>query len=258
MTPASRSALQSRRRSSSFGRTAMAASRPPPRRAVMTMASRANSGLPSHPMRATSIEHSLGVMSGCGPPRMARPDPPAMSTAIRSSCTTSSTPATPPRIVVHCTALDGPNCLRTRACTRSRYSGVLADSATAPGWSTGAIESAGRGVAHRHQDALQLAERGQPLRAVLAADPGALEAAERRAHVEGVPVDAVGAGADLFGDLVAVIDVRRPHRSGEAVVAVVGDLDRLLLGVVGDHRQDRAEDLLLRDRHLGLHVGEYG
>ena len=38
---------------------------------------------------------------------MARPDPPAMSTAIRSSCTTSSTPATPPRIVVHCTALDG-------------------------------------------------------------------------------------------------------------------------------------------------------
>src|SRR4051794_15264319 len=114
----------------------------------------------------------------------------------------------------------------------------------------------GRRVTHRHQHALELAERGQAFRPVLAADSRALEAAERRAHVEGVPVDPVGPGPHLLRDLVAAVDILRPDRPGEPVVAVVGHVDGLLDRVVGDDRQDRPEDLLLGDRHLVVDVGE--
>ena len=42
----------------------------------------------------------------------------------------------------------------------------------------------------------------------------------------------------------------RPDRGAEAELGVVGEVDRLLLGVDDDDRQDRAEDLLAHDPHL--------
>ena len=49
-----------------------------------------------------------------------------------------------------------------------------------------------------------------------------------------------------------------PHRARQAVVGVVGDGHGVVVGVVGDERQHRAEDLLLGDRHRVVDVGEQG
>ena len=61
----------------------------------------------------------------------------------------------------------------------------------------------------------------------LAPDAGLLESAEWCGGVERVHVDAVGARSDLGGDLQAVSDVGGPHRTGQPVVGVVGDADRV-------------------------------
>src|ERR1700734_1571491 len=53
-------------------------------------------------------------------------------------------------------------------------------------------------------------------------------------------------GADALG----------PYARRKPVLRVVGDLDRLFLVVESDHREDRAEDFLLRYAHLGLDPGE--
>ncbi len=51
---------------------------------------------------------------------------------------------------------------------------------------------------------------------------------------------------------------RREDRAVEPVHRVVGDGDRLVLGLVGDDGQHRSEDLLLRDRGVRIDVGEHG
>ena len=86
--------------------------------------------------------------------------------------------------------------------------------------------------------------------------PDCLKPPNGTADVERVHVDAVGAGAHARGDFEAVRDVGGPHRSGQAVVAVVGDADRVALVAVGQHGQHRAEDFLARDAHVVGGVGE--
>src|SRR5206468_8433234 len=56
-------------------------------------------------------------------------------------------------------------------------------------------------------------------------------------------------------DAVRSGKVSRPYARGEAVVRVVGDADRLLLVVEGNHAGDRAEDLFARDPHIIRHAG---
>ena len=73
---------------------------------------------------------------------------------------------------------------------------------------------------------------------------------------ERVHVDAVGAGADGGRDVEAVCDVGGPHRTGQPVVGVVGDADRVVLVAVAQHRQHRAENLLPGDAHVVGGVGE--
>src|SRR5881409_699155 len=72
---------------------------------------------------------------------------------------------------------------------------------------------------------LQFDVFGQTLRAEFASDAGLLESAERSGGVERVHVDAERAGAYLLSDVQAMGDICRPHRSTQAVVAVVGDAD---------------------------------
>src|SRR5262249_60609249 len=93
--------------------------------------------------------------------------------------------------------------------------------------------------------------------ALLAPDPGGLEAAERRRGVAGTPgVDVDVARVEHRRELVGVRDVARPYSRGEAVLGVVG-ARRDLLEVVERHRDEhRAEDLLAGDRHLVVDAGE--
>ena len=55
-----------------------------------------------------------------------------------------------------------------------------------------------------------------------------------------------------------MLDVGGVDRAGEAVVGVVRDLHGLVLTVVRNDAEDRSEDLLLRDRHRVVDVGEDG
>ena len=91
-----------------------------------------------------------------------------------------------------------------------------------------------------------------------------LEAAEGLRHValvEGVDPD--DAGLDAAHEPECRVEVARPDAGREAVDRVVRDLDRLVRAVELDHRGDRSEDLLARDRHVvldareerGIHVG---
>src|SRR6478752_5171577 len=70
---------------------------------------------------------------------------------------------------------------------------------------------------------LQLHVFGKPLGSEFAPDAGLLESAERATGVERVHVDAVGARADLGRDLQPVGDIVGPHRTGQPVIAVVGE-----------------------------------
>src|SRR5690606_30061250 len=74
-----------------------------------------------------------------------------------------------------------------------------------------------------------LVERVQRLVATVA---GLLVAAEGGGHVAAVPVvDPDAAGAQAAGDAVGAGQVGGPHAGGQAVFAVVGDLQRLGLVV---------------------------
>ena len=96
-----------------------------------------------------------------------------------------------------------------------------------------------------------LLDRG---RAVLTADAGLLVAAERRVEVRRVGVDRVRAGPHAARDLEAARGIGREHAAGQAEAAVVRDADRVLVVVERDEGDDRAEDLLLGDRHVVAHV----
>src|SRR3954467_2276352 len=105
---------------------------------------------------------------------------------------------------------------------------------------------------------LRLEELLEAELAELAAVAGLLVAAERRQRIEAAAVDLDLAGADLPSNLLGPLGIARPHTAGQAVDGVVGDLDGLVLAVVGKDRQHRSEDLLLGDGHIGADLGEDG
>ena len=109
---------------------------------------------------------------------------------------------------------------------------------------------------HLDVDALVEAEFG-----VRAADAGVLDAAPGAlagAVAEGVVVDPDHPRLDPPRDPLALLAVLGPDRGAEAELGVVGEVDRLLLGVDDDDRQHRAEDLLAHDPHLVGDAGEDG
>src|SRR3954451_865649 len=94
------------------------------------------------------------------------------------------------------------------------------------------------------------------LKAVFPAVAGTLVSAKR---CGGVPVGIVEMDLtrlDLPGDRPHRLHIRALHVSAEAVNSVVGDLDRLVHGVVRNDRQHRTEDLLLRYPHVATDVRE--
>src|SRR5207249_3878364 len=72
----------------------------------------------------------------------------------------------------------------------------------------------------------------------------------------GAAVDGDVAGADALRHVERLAGIARPDRSGEAVAGVVGDGQRLVVGVEGDDHPDGPEDLLLGDGHVVADVGQ--
>src|SRR5260221_2941829 len=104
--------------------------------------------------------------------------------------------------------------------------------------------------ARRSDDRLHLEAFLETLTTDLPPDARRLVPAERSDEVHRVLVHAEGTGTHAAGDVHALRHVGRPHRAGEAVLAVVRDTHRFALVVVGDHGDDRPEDLLTRDPHV--------
>src|SRR3954463_1853253 len=93
--------------------------------------------------------------------------------------------------------------------------------------------------------------------AELAADAALLVAAPRRLDVGRLHVvDPDDAGAQVLDDAHGAEDVARPDRRGQTVEGVVGDPQRVRLGVERDHAGDRPEDFLARDARAVVDVVE--
>ena len=93
----------------------------------------------------------------------------------------------------------------------------------------------------------------------LAAHAGLLVAAEgAEIGKDMVIVDPHGAGADAAGHALGPGGVGGKYSASQAVDGIIGDGHRLFVAVVFYDADDRAEDLLLRDAHLVVHVGKDG
>ena len=82
-------------------------------------------------------------------------------------------------------------------------------------------------------------------------------AAERAAAGAAGAIGLDHAGAQLPGDALSARVVAALHVIGQAIAGVVGDFDRLVLALERDDRQHRAENLLTRDAHVVVDVGEH-
>src|SRR4051794_34765850 len=105
-------------------------------------------------------------------------------------------------------------------------------------------------------EGLDLEELFEAEAAELASVTGLLVPTKRSHRVEAAAVDLDLTGAHPLRERERLLLIACPHRTGEAVVRVVRDAQRVVLVVVRDDRQDRTEDLLLRDGHVRRHVGE--
>src|SRR4029077_11518899 len=105
-----------------------------------------------------------------------------------------------------------------------------------------------------HADIHRLREEGERVHASFAADARELHATEWRAQIPQEPVVHPGdADLHLPCDAMRTLQVGGPHRRGETIARVVGELHGTLLRVEGRHVADRAEDFLL---HAAGSLGE--
>src|SRR6187549_319024 len=103
---------------------------------------------------------------------------------------------------------------------------------------------------------LDLEELLEAITAVFPAMPRLLEAAKWSKWIERRSVDLDLPRTHSTSEGFRTLGVGRPDAAVQTVDRAVGDLGRLVLGVVRDDREHWAEDLLLGDRHVGLHLGK--
>src|SRR4051812_39587370 len=90
----------------------------------------------------------------------------------------------------------------------------------------------------------------------LTAVAGLLIASERQAAVERRTVEIDASRADAVGDSARMVKIPGLHEARQSERRVIGDFDRLVLGVVTHDRQHGAKNLLTRYLHLRRHVAE--
>src|SRR6476620_8085649 len=111
----------------------------------------------------------------------------------------------------------------------------------------------------RETDGLDGEVLGVPVGAVTVAQPALLRSAERTGDPEvALAVDGDVASTHALSDGERPVDVSSADFTGQAVDAVVGDGDGLVVGVVRRDGQHRPEDLLLGDLGIGVDVGQQG
>src|SRR5262245_9123284 len=115
------------------------------------------------------------------------------------------------------------------------------------------------GSLDRHRQGLALEELLEAGDAHLPADAGLLVPTERRVRSEPVAtVDTHGAGPDPLRDRDRPVVVGAEDGAGQAEDRVVRDPDRVVVILVADDREHRAEDLVLGDLAVRVDVGEHG
>src|SRR5262249_60448975 len=92
----------------------------------------------------------------------------------------------------------------------------------------------------------------------LAPGAGSVSAADRKLDAASGAIGVHVALSCLYTgrDRQRFVDVARPDAGNEAVLRAIGDRDRLLHIVKSDHREHGAENLLLRDAHVGRDLVE--
>src|ERR1700756_3198216 len=109
-----------------------------------------------------------------------------------------------------------------------------------------------------HPDRLRLGEILDRGGAMLAAEAGIAFTAPWQPNIRvAVGVDPYRAGAGAPGEALHAAHVATPDAGGEAVRRAVGEPERLGLVLELDDADDGAEDFLLRDPHLVLHIREH-
>src|SRR6185295_17735382 len=87
---------------------------------------------------------------------------------------------------------------------------------------------------------------------------GLLVATKGQAAVERRAVEIDAPGANTVRDSASAVGIPRLHKTRQSERCVVGDLDRLVLGVIADDRQHGTEDFLTCDLHLRGHIAKDG
>ncbi len=109
----------------------------------------------------------------------------------------------------------------------------------------------------RQPDGLDLEILLESLQAVLPPQSALLVAAEGHVGMEPrAAVDRQRAGADASGHAELALLVGATDHAAQPVARVVGDADGVVVVLVGDDAEHRAEDLVLGDRRVGIDIGE--
>src|ERR1700741_269217 len=106
------------------------------------------------------------------------------------------------------------------------------------------------------KDGLWLKKRLNAVFAIFAADTGVFESAPGCLRIVGHVIDHYAAGSQLRPHAACALDVSPQDGGVKTVFGVVGNADRFVLGVVGDHTEHRAENLFLGDGHVVFHMDE--
>src|SRR5258707_986746 len=104
----------------------------------------------------------------------------------------------------------------------------------------------------------RLEELKDTLRPVLSTVSGFFEATVGESDVESGALYADPAGPDAPGHPQRTLVVRSEDACRKAVARVVGDLDRMIVAVVRDHRDDGTENLLATYSHRVIRIDQNG
>src|ERR1700722_17768482 len=100
-------------------------------------------------------------------------------------------------------------------------------------------------------------KRFHPVPAIFAANAGVFNPAPGRLRIVHHAVDHDASGPYLRGHATRALEVGPKDGGVETISRVVGDPDRLVLGVISDDTQHGAENFLLGDHHLVFHVNKH-